>query len=284
MTTHSTCGVGTSLAILALSWTIAPSAAQDFQGVELNEAMAKIEQMQREGKPIPTAPQLPDGHPDLGNATGSWFGPTIGDMSGHGRGTSANVGGPRGEAMPEKVVDVPFLPWAKKAFDERQATIGKDDPEAFCVPPGIPRTNAIAFPFQIYQHPDRIIFLYEKLNVWRIVWMDGRKHTPADKLNPSFYGESIGHWEGDILVVDVVGQNDLAWIDSAGHPKTEKIHVVERWRRANHQILHYEATIDDPGAYSKPWITSWNMLFKPGAELLDYICVNNPDLKHMVGR
>jgi hypothetical protein len=284
MTTRSTCSVGTSLAILAILWTVAPCAAQDFQGVELNEAMAKIEQMRREGKPIPPAPRLADGHPDLGNAAGSWFGPTIGDMSGHGRGTSANVGGPRTEAMPEKVVDVLFLPWAKKVFEERQATIGKDDPEAFCVPPGIPRTNAIAFPFQIYQHPDRIIFLYEKLNVWRIVWMDGRKHTPAEKLNPSAYGESIGHWEGDTLVVDVVGQNDLAWIDSAGHPKTEKIHVVERWRRANRQIMHYEATIDDPGAYSKPWTTSWNMLFHPGTELLDYICVNNPDLRHMVGR
>ena len=273
-----------SLASLGLCGTVAPCAAQDFRGEELNAAMAKIEQLEREGKPVPPAPRLADGHPDLGNATGSWFGPTIGDMSGHARGTSNNPAIPGGEAMPEGVVEVPFLPWAKKLYDERQAAIGKDDPEASCIPPGIPRTNAIAFPFQIYQHPDRIIFLYEKLNVWRIVWMDGRKHTPADKLNPSAYGESIGRWEGDTLVVDVVGQNDLAWLDSAGHPKTEKIHVIERWRRVNQQILHYEATIDDPGAYSKPWTTSWNMLFQPGTELLDYICVNNPDLKHMVGR
>ena len=273
-----------TLAILALFWTAAPSAAQDFRGTEVSEALAKIEQMRREGKPIPPAPRLPDGHPDLGNAAGSWFGPTIGDMSGHGRGTSNNVGGPPGEAMPEGVVEVPFLAWAQKIYEQRQATIGKDDPEAFCVPPGIPRANAIAFPFQIYQHPDRIIILYEKLNLWRIVWMDGRKHTPPDKLNPSFFGESVGHWEGDTLVVDVVGQNDLSWIDSAGHPKTDKIHVVERWRRPNAQILHYEATIDDPGAYSGSWSTSWNMLFKPGAELLDYSCVNNPDPGHMVGK
>src|ERR1700674_4806862 len=99
VTTRSKCGVG-SLAILAVSWTVAPCAAQDFRGVEIDQTMAKLEQMRREGKPIPPAPRLPDGHPDLGNATGSWFGPTIGDMSGHGRGTSANVGGPRGEAMP----------------------------------------------------------------------------------------------------------------------------------------------------------------------------------------
>jgi len=240
--------------------------------------------MQREGKPVPPAPRLSDGHPDLGNATGAWFGPTIGDMSGHGRGTSNNPAIPGQEALPEGVVEIPFLPWAKKVYDERQATIGKDDPEASCVPAGIPRTNAIAFPFQIYQHPDRIIFLYEKLNVWRIIWLDGRKHTRADELNPSFYGESIGRWDGDTLVVDVVGQNDLAWLDSAGHPKTEKLHVIERWRRTSRDILHYEATIDDPGAYNKPWTTSWNMLFKPGAELLDYICTNNADLKHMVGK
>jgi hypothetical protein len=186
--------------------------------------------------------------------------------------------------MPEGVADVKFLPWAKKVFDERQATIAKDDPEVFCVPPGIPRANGIAFPFQIYQLPDRILFLYEKLNLWRVVYMDGRKHTPPDKLNLSSFGESIGHWDGDTLVIDVIGQSDASWIDSAGHPKTEKIHVIERWRRPNFQILHYEATIDDPGAYSEPWNTSWNMLFKPGAELLDYSCVNNPDPKHMVGK
>ena len=283
MTTRSVCGVGTSLAIAAVIWTAAPCTAQDFAGIELGKTLAKIERMRSEGQPIPPAPRLADGHPDLGNATGAWFGPTIGDMSGNAHGTSNAVGGP--QALPEKVVEVPFLPWAQKAYNERQAGVGKDDPEARCVPPGIPRTNAIAFPFQIYQLPDRMIFLYEKLKAWRIVWMDGRKHTPADKLDPSFYGESVGHWEGDTLVVDVVGQNDLPWLDSAGHPKTEQIHVIERWQRANREILHYEATIDDPGAYSKPWTNSWNMLFKPGAELLDYVCQgSNPDLQHMIGK
>jgi hypothetical protein len=283
VTIRSASGVATSLAIVAASWAAAPCAAQDFAGIELNKTMAKLEQMRREGKPIAPAPRLPDGHPDLGNATGAWFGPTIGDMSGHAHGTSNAVAGI--QALPERVVEVPFLPWAEKAYNERQSGIGKDDPEARCVPPGVPRTNAIAFPFQIYQLPDRMIFLYEKLKAWRIVWMDGRKHTPADRLDPSFYGESIGHWEGDTLVVDVVGQNDLPWLDSAGHPKTEQIHVIERWQRANREILHYEATIDDPGAYSKPWANSWNMLFKPGAELLDYICQgSNPDLQHMIGK
>jgi putative intracellular protease/amidase/YHS domain-containing protein len=151
--------IGMSLASLVFWGMSAPCPAQDFRGAEVSAAMAKIEQMRREGKPIPPAPRMPDGHPDLGNAAGSWFGPTLADMSGHGQGTSSLVPGlPPGEAMPEGVAEVAFLPWAKKIYDERQANIAKDDPEVLCVPPGIPRANGIAFPFQIYQHPDRIVF------------------------------------------------------------------------------------------------------------------------------
>jgi hypothetical protein len=109
--------IGMGLASLALWCMSGPCSAQDFRGAEVSAAMAKIEQMRREGKPIPPAPRLPDGHPDLGNAAGSWFGPTLADMSGHGQGTSALVPGlPPGEAMPEGVAEVAFLPWAKKVF------------------------------------------------------------------------------------------------------------------------------------------------------------------------
>jgi len=86
-------------------------------------------------------------------------------------------------------------------------------------------------------------------------------------------------------VVDVTGLNDRTWIDAAGHPHTEQLHITERFTRVNELILHYEATIDDPGAYSKPWTTSWNILFHPGMEPFEYICQeNNADLKHLVGR
>ena len=121
--------------------------------------------------------------------------------------------------------------------------------------------------------------------MWRVVYMDGRKHTPPDQLNPTYLGEGIGHWEGDTLVVDVTGLNDRSWIDAAGHPHTEQLHVIERFTRINELILHYEATIDDPGAYTKPWTTSWNILFHPGMEPLEYICQENEgDLKHLVGK
>ena len=248
-----------------------PGTAQDFDGKKVAAALTR--------KNIPPAPRLPDGHPDLGNARGSWEPPGVGDMAGSG-------GGFAGTAQPEKKIDVPFLPWAKAAYDQRNASVTKDDPEGFCLPPGIPRMYATSFPFQIYQLPNRVLFVFEGgAHMWRVVYMDGRKHTPPDKLNPTYLGEGIGRWEGDTLVVDVTGLNDRSWLDAAGHPHTEQLHVIERFTRVNELILHYEATIEDPGAYSKPWSASWNILFHPGMEPLEYICQeNNADLKHLVGK
>jgi hypothetical protein len=253
-----------------LSAILASAGAQDFDGKKVATALTR--------KNIPLAPRFADGHPDLGNAAGSWEPPGVGDMAGTGRGFA-------GTAQPEKKIDVPFLAWAKNLFEERNANVTKDDPEGYCLPPGIPRMYATSFPFQIYQMPNRILFVFEGgAHMWRVVYMDGRKHTPREKLNPTYLGEGIGRWEGDTLMVDVTGFNDRSWIDAAGHPHTEQLHVTERFTRVNQLILHYEATIDDPGAYSKPWTTSWNVLFHPGMEPYEYICQeNNADLRHLVG-
>jgi hypothetical protein len=236
--------------LAAFSWAVVSITAQDFDGREVAAALTK--------KDIPPAPRLADGHPDLGNSKGSWIPPGIGDMAGTG-------GGSAGSAKPEKKVDVPFRPWTKSTYEQRNANLAKDDPEGFCLPPGIPRLYATSFPFQIYQLPNRIIFVFEGgAHMWRVVYTDGRKHTPPDKLNPTYLGEGIGHWEGDTLVVDVTGFNDRSWIDAAGHPHTEQLHVIERFTRVNELILHYEATLHDPGAYTQPWSTSWNILFHHG--------------------
>jgi hypothetical protein len=257
--------------LAAFLGTHAVCRADDFDGKKVGAALAR--------KDVGPTPRLPDGHPDLGNASGSWDPPGIGDMAGTG-------GGFAGTAKPDKKIDVPFLPWAKAAFEQRNATVTKDDPEGFCLPPGIPRMYATSFPFQIYQTPNRILFVFEGgAHMWRVIYMDGRKHTPPDKLNPTYLGEGIGHWEGDTLVVDVTGFNDRSWLDAAGHAHSEQLHVIERFTRVNELILHYEATIDDPGAYTKPWSASWNILFHPGMEPLEYICQeNNADLKHLVGK
>jgi hypothetical protein len=262
--------------MVAALWLVSlPAAAQQTQ------AEAK-----KPGKP---APRLPDGHVDLGNGKGVWDVKRIEDMSGNGGGEQP------GEALKKRQlavldaqVQVAFLPWAKKAYEQAQATISKDDPEARCLPPGIPRAMNTPFPMQIFQLPDRVLQVYEGGgHMWRPIYTDGRKHTPADKWNPTYMGEGLGHWEGDTFVTDVIGFNDRSWLDSAGHPHTEQLHVTERYTRTKEDNLHYQATIDDPGAYSKPWTNGWNIKWIAGWEPYEYVCQeNNKDAgteQHLVG-
>ncbi|HEY1240053.1 MAG TPA: hypothetical protein VGF16_05825 [Bryobacteraceae bacterium] len=229
--------------------------------------------------PAGPTPRLPDnpfygvnaGKPDLGGK-GMWQVPYIIDMQKQGR-------APDGGA-----VEVPFKPEAKKIFDERTANHSKDDPEGFCLPPGVPRMMYTPYPAQIYQMADRILFIFEGgAHVWRLIWMDGRQH-PADP-NPTFLGDSIGHWEGDTLVVDTVGFNDRTWLDAAGHMHGEKLHVIEKFSRPDSDTLRLEAMIDDPDYYTKPWTVVTTSTWAPGQELLEYICQeNNRDIQHLVGK
>jgi hypothetical protein len=164
--------------------------------------------------------------------------------------------------------------------------LSKDDPESLCLPPGIPRMMNTPFTFQIHQLPDRILFIFEGgAHVWRSVSMTRKEH-PKDYAQLTYLGDGIGHWEGDTLVVDVTGFNDHTWLDAAGHPHTEQLHVIERYTRTDEDTLHYQATIDDPGAYSKPWTVGWNVKWHAGWEPYEYICQeNNKDVLagHIVG-
>ena len=263
----------------ALLLTPQPAAAQAAFGIA--------------GKPVvdgdkKPAPRWTDGHPDLGNSKGSWVIGRIEDVSGNGAGETA------GPALKERQlkqldgrVDVAFTPVAKKLFDERQASISKDDPEGYCLPPGIPRHMITPYPVQFYQLPDRILEVMEGgAHMWRVIYMDGRKHTPLDKLNPTYLGESIGHWEGDTLVVDVIGFNENTWLDSSGHPHTEAARVIERYTRENYNTIHYQFTVEDPAMYTKPWGNGWRVKWAEGMEPLEYVCQeNNRDLlgNHIIG-
>ena len=221
------------------------------------------------------APRVSDGHPDLGNAKGSWNPRVVANLAGLGDPARSPV---------EQRVDVPFQPWAEAVYEDRQANLQKHDPESRCLPPGIPRLMATPFPFQIFQLSDRVLFVFEGgAHVWRTIFTDGRGHQPDP--NPSFLGDSVGHWEGDTLVVDAIGFNEATWLDQAGHPHTEALHVIERFTRTNEMTLRYQVTIDDPEAYTRPWTTSYTIPWVPGAELYEYICQeNNRDLPHMVGK
>jgi hypothetical protein len=247
-----------SIAFAAL--VCAPAGAQDFDGRRAAAALLK--------KDVPPAPRLPDGRPDLGNSKGSWNPPGVGDMAGTG-------GGSAGSAKPEKVVDVPFLPWAKTAYDQRNANLAKDDPEGFCLPPGGPRLFATAFPFQIYQMPGRILFVFEGgAHMWRVVYMDGRKHTPPDKLNPTYLGESIGHWEGDTLVVETINFSPKRNFFGSNGTFT----LVDRFTRIADDAIVHTYTVEDPATWTRPWTVELPM-HRINGPMLEYACnENNEDI------
>jgi hypothetical protein len=179
--------------------------------------------------------------------------------------------------MPQRVADiapaagVPFLPWAKAKFQENSGKQSETD--ARCLPSGVPRIMLQARPLEIVPAPGRIMFLYEGgSHVWRQVWMDGRPH-PKDP-NPDWLGHSIGHWGGDTLVVDTVGFNDKTWLDDAGHPHTEQLHVIEKFTKTGLAAMKYEVVIDDPGTYSRSWSTTSSLVFRAGEKLAEDICLD----------
>jgi hypothetical protein len=186
--------------------------------------------------------------------------------------------GSDGVWLPHPVVDlgssaaVPFQPWAKLKFQENHAK-QQNELDRRCLPPGVPRITLMARPFEIVQTPNRILFVYEGgAHVWRQIWMDGRAH-PKDP-NPNWLGHSIGHWEGDTLVVDSVGFNDRTWLDDAGHPHTEQLHVIEKYSRTGPLTMKYDVVIDDPGAYTQSWTSSSSLSFRRGEKLAEDVCLD----------
>lgn len=210
-------------------------------------------------------PRLPDGTPDL---SGVWVGGgPVGDIS-------------EGLVPGEELV---LLPAAKALMESRMAA---DDPEALCLPTGVPRVAP--YPWRIVQTPafgkaTHLFFLFEgNIHSYRQIFMDGREHP--DDLEATWYGHSVGHWEGDTLVIETVGFNDLFWFDFAGHPHTTQLKTVERYTRTKFGELENVVTIDDPGAYAKPFTIKYTATLRPGWELMEYICnENNQDVEHIRG-
>src|SRR5215472_846510 len=154
----------------------------------------------------------------------------------------------------------PMQPWAAKRCELvgcGTGTLGRANDDLMdpyitsCAPFGIPRMMNHVSPFEILQTKNRVIMLFESGNSIRQIWMDGRGH-PAD-WDPTWLGHSIGRWEGETLVVDTVGMNDKTWLDTAGHPHSDALHIVERIRRVDHETLENNLTFEDPKTYTKPW-------------------------------
>jgi hypothetical protein len=204
-------------------------------------------------------PRLADGHPDF---SGVWQG-----------------GGPVGDLAQglAKGETIPILPAAQALMDKRDS---RNDPEANCLPTGIPRIAP--YPWRIVQTPTHIFFLFEgNIHSFRQIFMNAKHPEDPD---PTWYGHSIGSWDGDTLVVDTIGFNDKFWFDFKGHPHTEQLHTIERYTRTDLGTLQNKVTIIDPGAYSKPFTVTFDARLRPHEELMEYICQENQqDAQHMSG-
>ena len=217
-----------------------------------------------DGKPnlSAPAPKMPDGKPDL---SGVW--------------EHLNS---RDAAYYLKGIDIPWRPWAEALFKERTGNNQKDNPESQCMPRGVPKADAFDI-HKVVQAPGLILILYEYQTTFRQIFTDGRA-LPQDP-NPTWMGYSVGHWEGDTLVVESNGFNGKAWLSGQGNPTTDALHLTERMRRSDFGHMDIQITIDDPKAYTKPWTAELHPELIPDTDLLEFVCNENErDLRHLVGK
>ncbi|HEX5048228.1 MAG TPA: hypothetical protein VFX89_14000 [Gammaproteobacteria bacterium] len=178
---------------------------------------------------------------------------------------------PAGQTVVDGDGKIPYLPAALAKRDENRAGWPKTDPEAKCYMPGIPRATYMPYPFRIVQGDGDILFVYEFASANRIVHMSKHEEPPVD----SWMGWSNGHWEGDTLVIEVTGNNGDTWFDRAGNHHGSMLKVTERYTLKGEDHLQYEATIEDPETFSRPWKISMPLYkrIEPNAQLLEFKCV-----------
>ena len=206
----------------------------------------------RKAPPTGPAPRTSDGKPDL---SGVWL-PSF----------------PTDPGKPEP------LPWAAALIQKRNANHNADIPSGHCLPLGVIMSTFL-FPYQFVQTPKLLVILYEG-EPSREIYLDGRGHP--DDPNPTWLGHSIGHWEGDTLVVDTIGFNGKPWVGFLGQPSTDTLHITERYTRPDLGHLATEITVDDPGAYAKPWTMKKVASLATNYELMEFICNEGErDLQHM---
>ncbi len=165
----------------------------------------------------------------------------------------------------------PLSPEALAKKKENQENWLTADPEIKCYLPGVPRATYLPYPFQIVQSATQIVIAYEYAGAVRNIYLKDPGPPPLD----SWMGQSVGHWEGDTLVVDVTGLNDQTWFDRAGDFHSDALHVVERYTRTSPDVISYEATIEDPKVFTRPWKISMPLYRRQekNAQLLDFKCV-----------
>ena len=222
------------------------------------------------------APRTADGKPDMSGiwvATGAILLFEGEEAFAAARAADAAAGRPPGNtgATP---------PYKPEAEAQRQYFLGRqgiDDPMARCLLTGVPRINFRPLPIEILQLPDRVVMLYEIHHAFRIIPTDGR--PPPEDAEPSYLGESVGHWEGDTFVVDVTSFNDKTWLTGVGTIHTEQLHVTERYTRDSFDTMRYEVTMEDPAVLTGPFTIRETFRLRPGERIREYECIeSNEDL------
>jgi hypothetical protein len=235
-----------------------------------------------QGKANPGAstavPRTADGKPDL---TGVWQGGSNRRGTWDEANTGLGVGGtgrdPSAPPSPSTAQIVrtpaPYQPWAAQKVLEFFNRRGIDDPTGLCLPPGLPRAAIVGlFPIQIIHTPQQVVILYEYMNVFRVIPLNA-KH-PAD-LVPTYMGDSVGRWEGDTLVVDVIGFNDKTWLTTTGTFHSEALRITERYTRVDKDQINYDVTMEDPKVLTEPWTIHSTMMLREGTRLQEYVCAEN---------
>lgn len=225
-------------------------------------------------------PRASDGKPDL---TGVWQGGSTRRGTWDEANTGLGVGGtgldptapsaPSSNDRPAGREGAPYQPWAAQKVLESYNNRAIDDPTARCLPPGIPRGVMLGlFPQQIIQTPRQIVILYEYMSVFRVIPLNA-KHP--DDMIPSYVGNSIGHWEGDTLVVDVTGFNDKTWLSGTGTFHSDQLHITERYTRVDKDKIDYDVTMEDPQVLTRPWTLHSTLMLREGTRLEEYVCAEN---------
>lgn len=232
---------------------------------------------------VEPAPRWPDGKVRLGPAPGRkgyWASASAIDLVE----TSAAPVPMNRDGLLENLADIdrvaPFQPWSRALYEFRQRNLLKDDPYNRCVPPGGPRQYLMPNGFQFLEQRElgRILVLLGGGNRnWRIIYTDGRPAVQPSEAVLTYYGTSVGRWEGDTLIVDSVGFNEGFWFAKGGLPHTEALHLTERFTRTDMNTLRYEVTVDDPRTYTRPWNSGWTFTWVHDQEIQEYFCEENAE-------
>jgi hypothetical protein len=204
--------------------------------------------------PAGPAPRAPSGKVDF---SGVWQKAYVPDMTKDGRSQ---------QGFPE----LPFTPWGEAEWKKYDAADG--DYTGACLPFGMTRSVNTPEPMQLMQSDKYLAFLFEQNSWFTVVPIDGRPHG---KGIPTWFGDSVGHWEGDTLVIDTVNFNGKTRLDTVGHPHSDQLHLIQRFSRPDLGHIAYEVIVDDPKTFTKPWKNTRTFTLRPDWEMMEYSCEEN---------